>query len=204
MSLDIVGRDSYIVLVDRDEFSRATRLGRVVAQNLAAALAGGAWYAFPADQFLERVFARPVPTLEPILSVIRDLESPSLFDPTERALEEIDRIVAASAQSTPDLVLKREAQRQVLSGSPPSEERLVRDLCMSELLRHAVDGRGGLRDTCGAGYVHERLRTIRNYLEPSASRAAARLLRSPARSLLGLTTERRISPTTDLLDAGSP
>jgi hypothetical protein len=179
---------------DRDEFAKATKLGRNAAGAIRAALEGGVFDPFPIARLADAVYSAGggLPTLPLMLALLREREEPhgtllpgiEEFE-RERLLSNIDRLVQEHTKGRNDLIFARSVQREVLAGSTDPRfaiEHFFRDV----ILGFAVESRGGLIEDLDSRRLHELRDSIERLNAPVVRDAAERLLAKPDRRRLGL------------------
>jgi hypothetical protein len=188
--------------MDGDDFSRATRLGRVAADAIWATVANDAPFdGFATGQLVDRFIeqAGGIPSLPVTLAILADLASEPLFVQAraDDALARINDASHGSECTTLDLQLGYVVESSVLRNVIDPQtvlERFVQEF----IERNVIMARGGFVETYGIEHA-ERARDV---VAPIVRAAAEELLRRPDAMRLGLSREflQRLSETSNLLD----
>lgn len=185
--------------MDGDDFSRATRLGRAVAEAVIGAGSDqtpfdGFTTARLIDHFVE--VSGGIACLPCVLEILADLRSAPLLVGTriDEACVRVDEAAHGPECGMLDLHLGLVAQSAILRGQTDAMAIMERFMC-SFIERHVIMGRGGLVDIDGLRYI-ERAREL---TAPVARAAAAELIRRPDARRLGLARAYRITETSNLL-----
>lgn len=187
--------------MDGDDFSRATRLGRTVAEGVISVAADDAPFdGFATAQLIDHFVEASggVACLPRVLAILADLGSQPLLLATrvDEALERVNEAAHGPECGMLDLQFGLVAQSAILRGqTDPAAivERFIRAL----IERHVIMGRGGLVDIDGLRHA-ERARELTG---PVARAAVAELIRRPDAKRLGLSRAFRISESSNLLGA---
>lgn len=187
--------------MDGDDFSRATRLGRAVADAVIRASSNeepfdGFTTARLIDHFVQ--VSGGVVSLPGILAVLDDLSATPLLIATriDEACARVNEAAHGPECGMLDMQLGLAAQSAILRGQ--TDARTVVEAFIGTFIdRHVIMGRGGLVDIDGSRYV-ERAREL---TAPIVRAAAAELIRRPNAQLLGLTRAYHITEDSNLLGA---
>jgi hypothetical protein len=203
MCLTKSGIRLYSRTVDRDEFTKATRLGGAASRSIRFALEGENWTEAPCRRLFEVVLSREIPSLGPVFACAQEIGEADLFPvaPFE-AMDAIDRASREVRGASLDVVVREEAMRSVAEGrcSPGDiASRFVDRLTA----RFIFDCRGGLRESYGDEYVRTNGPEIHRLLGPILTEAAALLFNRPDAVIRRLTTGYYVTADTDLLGGGA-
>lgn len=188
--------------MDGDDFSRATRLGRMAAEAIWETVANDAPFdGFATGQLIDRFIAHAggIPSLPDILAILADLASQPLFvqTRTDETLARINEAAHGSECTMLDLQLGHIVESAVLRNvidPQPILERYVQEF----IERNIIMARGGFVETYGLEHAGR----ARDVIAPIARAAAEELLRRPDAKRLGLSREflQRLSENSNLLD----
>lgn len=197
-------RGLYSNTVDRDEFTKATRLGRIAARSLLRATEGDDWSEAPCRRFLEVVLSRQIPSLSPVFACAKEIAEADLFPlGAFEAMDALDKAAREARGSALDVLVREVAMRSVADECVSSSEIAAR-FVDRVFARFVIDGRGGLREIKGDDFVRSRGEHIRRLVEPLLGEAASSLVDRPDAVRRKLTRGYLVSADTDLLAGSAP
>ena len=164
--------------MDGDDFSRATRLGRAVAEAVVHASEGGEFNpittALLIDQLVES--SAGISSLPAILSLLEDLRATPLLISTrvEESCARVDQAAHGSESGMLDLHFGLVAQSAILRGET-DPTKIVESFFRALIERYVIMGRGGLVEVHGARHIGR----ARELTESVVVAAAAEMIRRP-------------------------
>jgi hypothetical protein len=186
--------------VDGDDFSRATRLGRAVADAVIRSAENelpfdGFTTARLIDHFVD--VSGGITSLGPILSILEDVRATPLLISTriDEACARVNEAVHEQDCGMLDLQLGLVTQSALLRGETDALT-IVERFCRAFIERYAIMGRGGLLEIDGPRYIAR----ARELIAPIATTAANALLRRPDAQRLGLARAYHIDENSNLLE----